>query len=138
MKRYEVIDHTADIGLRAYGKNIEELFVNAAFGMFDIITELEKVAPAIFVEIQVEASGWEELLVAWLRELLFRYHSEEILFKDFEIEKLSKAQMKAKAGGEKIVAEKHELKTEIKAVTYHELKVERVGSEWVAQVIFDV
>lgn len=137
-KKYEIINHTADIGIKVYGKDLKELFANAAFGMFEIIARLENVKTKKLVKLNLKAPNIEELLVSWLRELLYQYNAKEILFKEFTIEQLSENQIEAKAQGERFDPQKHELKTEVKAVTYHELKVEQAKDGWQAEVIFDV
>ena len=138
MKRYEIIDHTADIGLKAYGKDLKELFVNVAYGMFDILADLKNVRLKESINIKVKAPNIEELFLSWLSELLYQYNSKRIIFKKFSIDKLSQNSTTAKVKGEKLNLKRHRLKTEIKAVTYHELKVRKVKNIWQGQVIFDV
>lgn len=135
--KYEVLDHTADLGLAFYGQDLKDLFKNAAFAMFDQIAELERVEERDIFEVIQDAPNVEELLVAWLRELLFQFSARDFLFKDFSIEDLSSTHIKGTARGERIDRARHELKKEIKAVTYHELKVERLDGGWRSQVIFD-
>ena len=135
--KYEVLDHTADLGLAIYGRDLKGLFKNAAFAMFDQIAELERVEERDTFEVTQDAPNVEELLVAWLRELLFQFSAREFLFKDFSIEDISSTHIKGIARGERIDRARHELKKEIKAVTYHELKVQRLDGEWHCQVIFD-
>jgi SHS2 domain-containing protein len=138
MKKYEIIDHTADIGLKAYGRNLGELFKNSALGMFEIIADLKDVKPETPLTIELGAVTREELLVNWLRELLYQYNTQEILFKNFEIEKITDNRISAKAWGQAFNRQKHNLKMEIKAVTYYELKIEKEKEGWMSQVIFDV
>ncbi|MBN2097782.1 MAG: archease [Candidatus Omnitrophica bacterium] len=138
MKPYEIIDHTADIGLRAYGKDLNELFVNAAVGCFELIADLRNVRVQKSLKIEVEAPDLEELFLSWLRELLYQYTSKRIIFKQFLIEKLTENLVLAQARGEPLDLTRHRLKTEIKAVTYHALKVEKVKDIWQAEAIFDV
>jgi SHS2 domain-containing protein len=138
MKPYEIIDHTADIGLRARGKDLKQLFINAACGMFDILADLKNVQTKESLKIKLKAPDIEELFLSWLRELLYQHNSKEIIFKEFVIDELSEKSISARAQGEKINPRRHRLKTEIKAVTYHELKVRRVKDNWQAEVIFDV
>ncbi len=137
-KKYEIINHTADIGIKVYGKDLKELFINAAFGMFEIIADLKSVETKKLIRLNLKAPNIEELLVSWLRELLYQYNTKEILFKEFTIEQLSENQIKAKAKGERFNPQKHELKTEVKAITYHGLKAEQTKDGWQAEVIFDV
>ncbi|MDD5449419.1 MAG: archease [Candidatus Omnitrophica bacterium] len=136
--RYELIPHTADIGIRAYGKDLRELFTNAAYGMFDIIADLDGLTPSVSQSIEVKAANREELLAAWLAELLYHFYTKQIIFFDFNIEKLDDTSLDAKASGRHVGENRNRLKTEIKAVTYHELKIEENRAELSATVIFDV
>lgn len=138
VKPYEVLEHTADVGLVAYGRSLAELFVNAAKGMFSLMTTLEQVEPVTEVAIKVEAEDRETLLVEWLNELLYQLEVNNLFFSAFFIDKLSDTQLQAVAKGEAINPDKHELKLQIKACTYHELKVKQQNNLWRAQVIFDI
>lgn len=138
MTRYEIIPHTADIGIKAYGNNPPELFKNAAYAMFDIIADLDGLKSSVTQSIEVKAANREELLVAWLGELLYNFYTKQIIFFDFQIDELSATHLKAKALGRHIGENRNRLKTEIKAVTYHELKIEESESKFIATVIFDV
>jgi SHS2 domain-containing protein len=138
MKRYEIIDHTADIGLRAYGKDLKQCFVNAAYGMFNILADLKNVRAEKRLTISLKAPNLEELFLSWLSELLYLYNGKKIILKEVQIDKLSEKAISAKAIGERLNAKRHRLKTEIKAVTYHQLKVEKLKAGWQGQVIFDV
>jgi len=138
MKRYEIIDHTADIGLRAYGKDLKQLFANAACGMFGILADLKNVQAKEPLQIKLKAPNIEELFLSWLGELLYQYNSKGIIFKEFLIDELNERSILAEARGEKLDLKRHRLKMEIKAVTYHELKVQKVKDAWQAEVIFDV
>ena len=138
-RRYSVIDHTADIGIEAYGKNLKELFRNAAFGMFDLMVELKGVGVGKKVTIKLKAPDKEELLISWLSELLYYFAGpSKILLKDFIIKKLEEKSLEAEACGEQLDLSRHQIKMEIKGVTYHQLKIERLGSQWQCRVIFDV
>ncbi len=134
-KDFELIDHTADVGIVAYGTNVKEAFANAARGMFSIITELDEIAEAEYRDIELTAPDQESLLVEWLNELIYLFDTENILFKRFDITQLSDTQLKARAYGEKVA--KHKLKTGIKATTYHMLKVER-NKGCRVQALFDI
>jgi len=138
MKKYEIIDHTADIGLRAYGEDLKTLFANAASGMFSILADLKNVHPKRSLKIKVEAPNVEELFLSWLSELLYQYETKRIVFKEFLIDNLSQNSISATAQGEKLNLARHQLKTEIKAVTYHELKVQKIKDYWQGEVIFDI
>ena len=138
MKPYELIDHTADIGIKVYGKDIAELFKNAAFAMFDIIADLSSLKNSVTVDIKKDAPNSEELLVAWLDELLYNFYTKGLIFSQFEIVDLNDSHITAKAFGRHIGENRSRLKTEIKAVTYHELKIENKNNIWQTQLIFDV
>ncbi len=137
MIRFEVMDHTADVGIVAYGKDLKEAFANAAFGMFSLIANLEKVRGSISREIDVQSTDQEALLVDWLNELLYLFDVEHIIFKRFEITALSQKKLKAKVYGEKIDTSRHQLKTAVKAATYHMLKIEKNKGVRV-QLILDI
>ncbi len=138
MKRYEIIDHTADIGLRAYGKDLKQLFTNAVYGMFNILADVKNVRAKKKLTINLKAPNLEELFLSWLSELLYQYNGKKIILKEVQIDKLSEKAISAKAIGERLDLKRHRLKTEIKAVTYHQLKVQKVKDMWQGEVIFDV
>ena len=138
MKTYERIEHTADIGVRVKGNDLKELFRNAAAAMFDIIAEKKESEVKKQAEIRIEqkADDLEELFVNWLNELLSLSAIKELIFSGFRIGKLDKNTLQALAIGEDI--KNYKVNTEIKAATYHELKLEKGLSGWQAEVIFDV
>ncbi|MEK7729220.1 MAG: archease [candidate division KSB1 bacterium] len=136
--RFEPIDHTADVGYRLFAPTLPELFVIAGQALFDAITELDSVQRKISRTVRVEADDIEALLVAWLAELNFFCITEFELFNAFEVKSCSERHIETIAHGEKIDPERHEIKTEIKAVTYHGLFVRENANGWEAQVIFDV
>lgn len=137
-KKYEIIEHTADIGIRAFGGDLKELFINSAQGMFAIIADLDKVEIKKSIEIECRANNVEELLVNWLGELLYRFNVDEILLREFSITELNDNYLKGEAKGEKFDRARHSLKSEIKGITYHNLKIEKKDNFWQAEVIFDV
>jgi len=138
MKRYKLLDHTADIGIIVSGRDLPEVFGNAAYAMFDILTNIDSVRETKSCNLQVSASDIENLLVAWLNELLYRYETERVVFSKFTVDDIDDKKLSATVFGEKIAPHRHEIKTEIKSVTYHQLKVEKTDGGWRAQVIFDV
>lgn len=137
-KNYELIEHTADIGIKVKARDLNRLFQNAALAMFDIIAEKRPVARASkkSVEIKQEADNLEELFINWLNELLSLSSTKELIFTDFQIDKLDKNNLQATIFGSDI--KNYKVNVEVKAATYHELKIEDTGSGWQAQVIFDV
>jgi len=123
--RFEVIDHTADVGIIAYGSDLKEAFANSAYGMFSLIADLDSVKENVSRKVNVEATDQEALLVDWLNELLYLFDVEHIIFKRFDITVLSQNRLQAKVYGEKIDKSRHRLKTGVKAATYHMLKIEK-------------
>lgn len=138
MKPYELIDHTADIGIKAYGKDWKELFANAAYGMFDILADLKNVQIKQSLKIELEAPNIEELFLSWLSELLYQHNGKQMILKKFLISNLTEKALSARVQGERLDLSRHRLKTEIKAVTYHGLCVQKVKDLWQGEVIFDV
>jgi SHS2 domain-containing protein len=136
-KRFEIIDHTADIGIAAYGADLKQAFANAAYGLFSLMVDLEDVGDDICREVEVTAEGWEDLLVAWLNELIYLFDVENILFKRFRVAELTETRLSASCYGEKIDPERHKIKMGVKAATYHMLKVEE-GDGFRVQVLFDI
>ena len=138
MKRYEQIPHTADIAVRVYGKNLKELFVNAAYAMFDIIADLEGLKTPLSIDVKLNAPSKEELLISWLDELLYNSCTKSIIFSEFEILSLDDKNITAKVKGRSIGDNKNRLKTEIKAATYHDLKIKKTPSGYSVSIVFDV
>lgn len=138
MGRYELLDHTADIGITAFGRDLPEVFSVAAHAMFDILTDTDRIEEASDFDLQISAANVEELLVTWLAELLYRYETERFICKRFAISNMDSTGLCASVFGEELDPARHEIKTEIKSITYHQLKVEKAGNEWKAQVVFDV
>jgi SHS2 domain-containing protein len=133
--RYEEIEHTADVGIRAYGPSLDELFANAAEGMFSLIADLSKVKPVGEIEVRVTADDLPTLLVRWLTELLFVHETQRLLFSSFDAT-VSETSVRGRARGERIDKARHEPGLAIKAVTRHGLSVDR--AKGMAQVIFDI
>jgi len=135
---FEILNHTADIGIIARGQDVRETFINAARGLFSLVIDPEEVSVKKHREISITAPDREALLVNWLNELIYLLDAEEVLFKDFKIIEITGTRLKVKAGGERINTKKHHLRREVKAATYHQLKIEQTAEGWRAQVIFDI
>ena len=137
MKKYDIIEHTADVGIKAYGKNLSECFKNAAVGMFDIVSDTKKVKPVGEYEISLKSDTVEELLVDWLSKLLTLFDINNFVFGKFDVKvDGKKMELNAKVYGEKLDPEKHTVGQEIKAVTYHILEVNQ--EKGYVQVLFDI
>ena len=138
MKKYELIEHTADIGIRAYGADYKELFVNCARAMFEIIADLEGLKISVSVPVKLKAADFEGLLVSWLDELLYNCYTKGIIFCDFDIKELTSTNIVAAASGRHIGDNKNRLKAEIKAATFHDLKIKKDKDCYSVEIIFDV
>ncbi len=138
MGGFEILEHTADIGIRAYAASPEETLASAALGMFSIMTDPERVSPAQEIDVELTAPDPDALLHDWLEELLFQSQTRNMLFSRFEIRRLEGTRLAAAAFGEILDPERHPLKREIKAVTYHRLRFGPMESGWEATAIFDI
>ena len=135
---FRILDHTADVGLEASGADLAELFTNTARGMFSIIVSLETVQPGKRFPLELTADNPENLLLNWLGELLYLSSARQLVFSRFDIAEIDSRHLVARAAGEPIDQSRHVLHTEIKAVTYHDLKVQELDQGWIARVLFDV
>lgn len=135
---FEIIDHTADIAIAAYGVDLKQAFASAALGMFSIMTDIDMLAETLVRDVTVTADELKDLLVSWLNELLFICEVEKSLFKRFEISELNETGMLARCYGEKIDPKRHRIKTEIKAATYHMTQIEEKRDGARVQVLFDI
>ena len=136
-KDFEIVDHTADVGIIAYGADMNQAFANAARALFSLITELDDVDEVLHRDTELTAPDEESLLVEWLNELIYLFDVENILFKRFDITQLDNTRLKARSYGEKVDSSKHKLKIGVKAATYHMLKVDKDDGCKV-QVLFDI
>ena len=138
MKHFEILDHTADIGIIVYGEDLKSLFENAGKAFFHLITDLKKVRLRTERKIEIGGESLERLMVDWLNELLYLHDVENLLFKRFRVESAGEAGLKAKVNGEIFQEGVHVIKTEVKAVTYHQLEVRQEKGGWRARIIFDL
>ena len=135
-KRFELIEHTADIGLTAYGDTLAETFANAAFGLFSIIADLDNVRETESRSVEVGADDAQMLLVDWLNELIYLFDVERLLFKRFEISHFETSRLKANCFGERYDPSRHQVKLGVKAATYHRVQVDPLKNQ--VRVILDV
>jgi len=138
MKRFELIDISGDAGIRAFGHSLDDLFLNAAAGMYSLITDPGSITLRKSIEIKAEGASLEGLLVSWLNELIFQFDTYGFIGRDIYIHKLSNTLIMSTIDGEDFVPEKHGRGLLIKAATYHKLKIERQEDHWEADVIFDI
>jgi SHS2 domain-containing protein len=138
MQPFRILEHTADVGFEAFGSTREEAFVNAARALMCLIVELETIDARTAVSMQVQGTDPASVLVNWLSELLYLHDAEGWLFRDFEIQSLQDDSLCAVARGEKFQPTRHQAKLLVKAITYHQLALEKTSQGWRAQVYVDI
>jgi len=140
--KFEFLEHTADVYIRAHGKTMEEAYENAALAMFEVMTDTEKVLQTQEETVEAEAEDQYGLLYNWLEALLVKFETEGLLFSKFQIanwkENAETFKFKAKIWGEKFDAQKHSQKVGVKAVTYHRMVVIRDMDRVVLEFILDI
>jgi len=135
MERYILIDHTADLMVKAFGSTVEECFANAGFALFDQTVDLANVGTSEEVRFEVEGMDDEDMLYSFLSELLFMLDCDEMVFKELKV-CFNGNKVVCDGRGEKLDRSKHRTRSEIKAVTYHMMEVDRTAPS--VTVVFDV
>ena len=138
MAFYQLLEHTADLGIRVLEKDLESIFINSARAMSDLIADISTIKPVIPVKIKVQAQDRDELLKNWLSELLYHFHVKEMLFSKFDIEIFDDKTISSVATGEKVCDARHSFKNDIKAVTFHALNIHRTGNQLSTDIVFDI
>ncbi|MEM2119110.1 MAG: archease [Candidatus Bathyarchaeia archaeon] len=141
-KGFKFLEHTADVYIAAYGKNIEEAFENAALAMFNVMTDTKKVNPSTLDHVEVNAPDKLALLYNWLETLLVKFETKNTLYSKFKIATIKETSnglsLKAKIWGEKIDLKKHAQKVGVKAVTYHRMEIIEEPGKVTAKFILDI
>ncbi|MFB6075614.1 MAG: archease [Candidatus Aenigmatarchaeota archaeon] len=142
-KKYEIIEDTAtaDIAFRAYGENLEEAFSNSGLCLFNIMTDIDNVETNIEKEIEVESEDKESLMFDYLSEFLYIFDVDRLLFSEInvDIEAMNEGyRLKAKCKGEKFDPERHPFESEVKAISYFDMKIEENEYGWICQVVLDL
>ncbi|MFW5936510.1 MAG: archease [Desulfosalsimonas sp.] len=135
---YEVIDHTADTGIRVWAGTPTGLFAEACRAMFELITENSRVIPVKTKKLSIEGIDQTDLLINWLRELLMLWSADQELVASVQISELSEKNMLATIWTQPFDPENHVIYTDIKAVTYHGAEIISRNGQWETSVIFDV
>ncbi len=136
--KYKTIDHTADLGIHVFGADAKDLFANAAFALFDLITNIDTLKGLNEYEVRITGNDWPDTMVNWLRELLYLWTCKEMLVKTTNISYLTKHELTARVNFDPYDPDRHEIKNEIKAVTYHQIQVEKGAPGWESKIILDV
>lgn len=135
---YVLIDHTADLGIRVRGDDLSQLFANAALALFDIIAKGSRIECSAELTMEINGDDWADLMVNWLRELLYLWNGKGRLVHSLKILSLVEYTLTAVVKYDLYAEKKHTINREIKAVTYHQIEVGQVSKGWTAQIIFDV
>ncbi|MDO5836920.1 MAG: archease [Methanobacterium sp.] len=141
LNKFEFFDVTADVGFRAYGHDINDAFASAALAMFEVMTDTFQVKHTVKREILVESEDEMALLYDWLSELLFLHDYEDLVFSKFAVSIKQKDpetfHLSAEVWGEKFNPAIHEIRDEVKAVTFHLMEINREENRCSLQVIVD-
>lgn len=135
---FESFETTADVGIRAWGGSLEELFANAARGMFRLIVESRTVRPIGRLRVEARGGDLPSLLVAWLNELLYRCEADGWAPSDVRVIAVEGGRAHGELVGEPADRERHRFKGVVKAATYHLLECQKDGDRWRASVVFDI
>lgn len=135
---YTLLDHTADLRVRIVGSDLADLFKNAGLALFDLITPPEGLEPRRLIEIDVNGADRADLMVNFLRELLYLWTGNELLVSMIEIKQISDTAARAQVSADRYQPGRNRIRHEIKAVTYHQIDVSRTKTGWQATVVFDV
>ena len=133
--RFELLEHTADVMVKAYGRDLQECFANAAYALFDQMVDASKVEVEVEVSLSVEGHDLESLLFNFLSEFLYIHDTRHLVLSDFQV-RIDGNALRCKARGERIDPDRHGLRSEVKAITYHMLSVD--PEEPSVTVIFDI
>lgn len=135
---FKILDHTADIRVRVSGKTFEELLKSAALGLMSLITDRSGVEPTEKTGFEIEGDNEEELLIKMLGEILYLHQAEKMVFSEIDIKLIGGKRLEATLHGEKIDPRRHELELDIKAATYHNLKIVSANDRLMAEIVFDI
>ncbi len=137
-KKYRLTTRQSELAVKVAGGSQADLFANSAFALFDVMSDVEKIEIKERLPLEVEGADRDDLLVNWMRELLYLYQGSGYLLKEFVIREVKDTSVKAEVRGEKIDPDRHEIKQEIAAVAYHQSRMTKTGNQWTAQLIFEV
>ena len=138
-KKYRITKHQSELAVKVVGVSQADLFANSAYTLFDVmVADLDKVDCKDHIPLEIEGTDRDDLMVNWMRELLYLYQGSGYLLKDFQIREVKDTIVKAEVAGEKIDPDRHEIKQEIAAIAFHKSRMDKTGNQWTAQVIFEV
>jgi len=137
-KSYRLTKRQSELAVRVTGNSQAELFANSAYALFDVMTDnIDTIEIKEKMPLEVEGADRDDLMINWMRELLYLYQGSGYLLKQFEIREVKDTVVKAEVCGEKIDPDRHEIKQEIAAVAYQHGRMEKTGNQWIAQLVFE-
>src|SRR6266545_154309 len=136
--KYRSTRRQSELAVRVTGNTQVDLFANSAFALFDVMADVDKIEVKERINLEVEGTDRDDLMVNWMRELLYLYQGSGYLLREFNIREVKDTIVKAEVCGEKIDPDRHEIKQEIGAVAFHKSRMEKTGNRWTAQVIFEL
>lgn len=137
-KKYRLMTRQSALAVKVVGNSQADLFANSAFALFDVMTDVEKIEIKEHLPLEVEGVDRDDLMVNWMRELLYLYQGSGYLLREFQVHEVKDTLVKADVCGEKIDPDRHEIKKEVAAVAYHQSRMEKTGNQWTAQLVFEV
>jgi len=137
-KTYRILNRSSDLVIKVSGKTQAELFANSAFALFDLMTDVAKVDVKGHLSLEVEGVDRDDLMVNWMRELLYLYQGSGYLLREFKILDVKETYVRGQVSGEKFDPDRHEIQREIRSVAYHQSRMEKTGDQWTAQVMFEL
>ena len=138
-KNYRITKHQSELAVRVVGNSQADLFANSALTLFDVmVTDVQKIDCKESIPLEVEGTDRDDLMVNWVRELLYLYKGSGYLLKEFLIREVKDTLVKADVRGEKIDPDRHEIQQEIAAVASHKSRMQKTGNQWTAHLIFEI
>jgi SHS2 domain-containing protein len=137
-KNYRLTTRQSELAVRVIGNSQADLFANSAFALFDVMTDVDKIDIKEELPLEVEGMDRDDLLVNWMRELLYLYQGSGYMLKEFRIHDVKDTVLKAAVCGEKIDPDRHEIRKEISAVAYNQGRMQKTGNQWTAQLNFEI
>lgn len=138
-KKYRLTRHQSELAVRVIGESQADLFANSALALFDVmLADVGKVEARERIPLEVEGTDRDDLMVNWMRELLYLYQGSGYLVREFLVREVKDTLVKAEVGGEKLDPDRHEIQQEIAAVSLHKSRMEKTGDQWTAHLIFEL
>jgi SHS2 domain-containing protein len=137
-KKYRTFNRSSDLAVKIFGNSQAELFANSGFALFDLMTQIENVEVKEHMTLEVEGADRDDLMVNWMRELLYLYQGSGYLLKEFVVQEVKDTCIRGEVSGEKFDPDRHEIQREIRAVVSHQSRMEKTGNQWTAQVVLEL